>query len=167
MTAANGSLLDIYQRHRHQLLTYVQARVGCPATAADIVQDTYLRLARQTSESRVGNPRAFVFRIARNLALDHLRLTAIHARSVTQGLRENIASDAPSAETALADRQRLLLLRAAIDGLPPRCREVFMLRQIEGLNQGEIAQRMGISRNMVEKHIRHGLALCMAQLDES
>ena len=80
---------------------------------------------------------------------------------------EEVPDRSPSAETRIDARERLAILAGAVEELPPRCREVFMLRKVEGLDQAEIARRLGISRNMVEKHLRKALLVCAARLKES
>ena len=51
---------------------------------------------------------------------------------------------------------------ATIDALPPRCREAFILNRFEGLSHQEVADRMGISRNMVAQHVIRGVLVCKA-----
>ena len=164
---ADTALIETYERHRGQLISFVRAKVGCAAAAADIVQDTYLRLAQRNGSAPVANPRAFVYQVARNLALDHLRQARTHGQSVTSSpVPDQIDSRAPSAETLMIDRQRLSRLNLAIAELPPRCRTVFVLRKLNGLDQAEIASLLRISRNMVEKHLRKALAHCLARLED-
>src|SRR5690606_5475397 len=103
----------------------------------------------------VANPRAFLYRVAGNLAIDHLRREQARAKYVTSGTVPEATPDAtPSAEAALDARQRLALLMRAVDELPPRCRQVFVMRKIDGLSQAAISAALGIGRNMVEKHLR-------------
>jgi RNA polymerase sigma factor (sigma-70 family) len=66
-------------------------------------------------------------------------------------------------ERQLIARQELRRLALAIDELPPRCREVFLLSRFESMANGEIAIRLGISRNMVEKHLIKALLHCRAR----
>lgn len=161
------TLLETYERHRNQLSSFVLAKVGCAAATADIVQDTYVRLIQRDDRGPVANPRAFVYRVASNLALDHLRQTRVRGRTVVSGpIPDQIDSRAPSPETWLIDRERLAHLSLIIAELPPRCREVFVLRKVEELDQAEIARRLHISRNMVEKHLRRALSHCMARLED-
>ncbi|MEX2453900.1 MAG: sigma-70 family RNA polymerase sigma factor [Rhodospirillaceae bacterium] len=78
---------------------------------------------------------------------------------------ETIACPQADAEAVAAGRERLAILSHAVDELPPRCREVFLLSRLDGLSNGEIAQRLGISRNMVEKHIIKAMVHCRRRLD--
>ncbi|WP_260929490.1 RNA polymerase sigma factor [Novosphingobium sp. 9] len=63
-------------------------------------------------------------------------------------------------------QDRLRTLLELVETLPPRCREVFALRKIEGLHQADIAERLGITRGAVEKHLRHALLLLATRLGE-
>ncbi len=112
-------------------------------------------------------PRAFVYRVASNLAVDYLRRRQSRRHDVAP---ERVAEDehptTPSPEAHWQERERLALLMQAIDELPARCREVFILRRFENLHQAEIAERLGISRNMVEKHMRRALLHCLQRLGQ-
>ena len=67
-------------------------------------------------------------------------------------------------EQISADRQRIAIVGRAIDGLPPRCRDAFLLCKRDHLSPAEAAETLGISRNMVEKHLRHALKHCRTVL---
>lgn len=64
---------DLIQRHREELLGFLAHRISCPETAADILQDAFFRLTQFDSDSRIANPRAFLYKVVGNLAIDHLR----------------------------------------------------------------------------------------------
>ena len=166
--SAARPLLAAFEVYYDELLAFVRRRVNCPAFAADIVQDTYVRVASGGLPTSVANPRAFLYRVAGNLALDHLRREATRSAYVGPELSPAEVSDPqPSAETAIESRQRLALLMRAVEELPPRCRQVFVLRKVDGLDQAEIAQTLGISRNMVEKHLRKALLHCALRLRQA
>lgn len=158
------------ESHYDELVAFVRRKVNCPVLAADIVQETCTRLVSRRAAASIANPRAFLYRIAGNLVIDHLRQEQRRARYVRPALPTDdiaeVADTAPSAESALEAKRRLTRLVRAVDELPPRCREVFVLRKFEGLEQAEIAATLGISRNMVEKHLRKALLHCAARLDE-
>jgi RNA polymerase sigma factor (sigma-70 family) len=71
----------------------------------------------------------------------------------------NVSDDSPSAEAYVAARQELRLLQAALDELPPRCREVVLMRKVEGLSQKEVAKQMGIATDTVENQVAKGMRL--------
>ncbi|WP_304608564.1 sigma-70 family RNA polymerase sigma factor [Inquilinus sp. Marseille-Q2685] len=156
-----SSLLALLTRHYQELLRHLTRRLGSASAAADVAQDTWLRLRRAETVPELQNPQAYLFRIADNLARDRLRSDAARARTLLPAeLGDDRPSDAPGAESVLDHRQRLQVLERAVAELPPKCREVFLLHKFDGLGHGEIAARLGISRSMVEKHVMKALAHC-------
>ena len=130
----------------------------------DIVQETYAILASRASVDSIRNPRAYTFQIANNVVLAHLR----HSRVVsirTMGDIDQLSNAAPepSPETRMADRDELFHLAEMIGSMPAQVRTAFTLRRVEGLSQREVAQRMGLSENTVEKHIGKAIRLLMSQ----
>jgi len=164
-TTTADNLITAFEAHYEELMVFVRRRVRCPAMAADIVQETYVRAVTAKTPAPVDNPRAFLYRVAGNLAIDHLRREQRRQAIMADGVdAEFVADGQPGAERAVAARQDIDHLRRIVDDLPPKCREVFVLRRFDGLDQAEIAARLGISRNMVEKHLRKALLHCAARL---
>ncbi|BGE84578.1 hypothetical protein Ms3S1_10140 [Methylosinus sp. 3S-1] len=92
---------------------------------------------------------------AANLAKDHARRLRSEGAAIVGGLDvDALLAPSLSPEARLDAEETLARFRAALDALPPRCRQVFVMRRFENLHQEEIARRLGISRNMVEKHLR-------------
>lgn len=161
---AATSLTQVIELHYGELRAYARRKTGNIATADDLVQEACLRLA-SIDVSKVANPRAFLYRVLSNLVIDHRRHESVRARSVDpieDGY--DFADEASDIERQCIARQQLVVLSRAIADLPPRCRECFVLRRFEDLHQNEIARRMGISRNMVEKHLRHAAVHCAQRL---
>jgi RNA polymerase sigma-70 factor (ECF subfamily) len=156
---------ELFIRHSHELLRLLTRRVGIQ-DAPDVLQETYLRVLRQTDGETIAEPYAFLQTTAINLAKDHRRRLKTEQKYLEFG---TIAVDLPAANAApdyqIEADQRLTLLLLAVEKLPPRCRQVFIMRRFENLHQEEIARRLGISRNMVEKHLRLALARLRATLD--
>lgn len=158
-------LFEAIETYCDELTAFVRRKVTCPDLTADIMQETWIRLASVSTPAAIENPRAFLYRIAGNLVIDHLRQQQTRAKYVAQEApAEDVADAQPSAESAIDAKQRLALLARAVDELPPRCRQVFLLRMFEGLDQADIAGSLGISRNMVEKHLRKALLHCATRL---
>jgi RNA polymerase sigma factor (sigma-70 family) len=161
MTSAD--IERLYREHQSALLRWLTRFVRCEHAAADLAQDSYLRIADAADETAIAHPRAFLFRTARNLALDHLR--KLRVRSVAaQPLAVEIPSPEPPADVALLDRQRVRLFQQALETMPPRCREVFLLHRVHACTYGDIARRLGISESAVEKNIMRALSHCRGVL---
>ncbi len=152
-----ATLLRTIVEQYASLAAYLTRRFGSPSVAADAVQDTYLRLQRVEAVPDIVNPRAYVFRAADMMAREQLRREGRHP---LEALAEDHPLDAPQADVQLHHKQRLRRLAQAVDELPPRCRQVFLLNKFEGLDYGAIATRLGISRSAVEKHMMKALAHC-------
>ncbi len=156
----------LYRQHQTALRRFLVRMLRCEETAAEVSQEAWLRLLRRTPGRPVEEPRAYLFQVAANAARDRMARERTHAGVVDGSpVPEAVACSEPDAETAALARERLLLLAEAVDALSPRCREVFLMSRLDGLANGEIAARLGISRNMVEKHIIRALVHCRRCLD--
>lgn len=128
----------------------------------DIVQETYAVLAGLESVAHIRNPRNYLFQTARSVVLRHLRRSRIVSFQALPGPAEpDFAHADPSPEDAAILRDQLRQADVLLKGLPERAREAFLLRRIQGLSQREIAVRMNVSENTVEKHIGKALRLIL------
>lgn len=160
-------LTHVLESHYDELKAFLIQKVGCPSIAEDILHETWLKAATRVSTSPVKYPRAFLYQIAKNLVVDWIRKEQTHSRNIAQNeLSDTLAINEVSEDSRLIGRERLTALQRAIDELPPRCRQVFVLRKFELLKQNEIAAHLGISRNMVEKHLRKALHHCLKRVNE-
>lgn len=151
------------------LLPALWRSTRCIHRAQDVLHDAFVRYALSGRHERIAQPHAYLRVVARSVLADHMALEQRfvplpgadaapgEARQprVQQGDEE--AFTAPSAEVLADLQQRLAAVQRTIDGLPPRCREVFWLCKIEGHTQPEIAALLGISLNMVERHLMRAL----------
>ena len=125
---------------------------------ADLRQEIYLRVCEAAKQKRPNPIRPFVFTVARNLLIDKMRqnqIVPIDAVSDLEAL--NVATDAPGPDRNVLARDELRRVRSALEDLPPRAREVVVLRRIEGLSRREIALRMGITEKTVSEHLTNGV----------
>jgi len=149
---------------RHWLL-----RLGVKAHELDdIVQDVYCRLLRMERFDHIGDPRAYLFRSARNILLEQVRRSKVVSIMTVQNLDElGVADLGPSPESAASSRAELTQVLGLIEGLPERCRQVFELRKVHGLSQAETAKALRISENIVEKETARGLSLILRHMAEA
>lgn len=158
---------DLIQQHRDELLGFLLHRVSCPDTAADILQDAFFRLTQFESDSHIHNPRAFLYKVVGNLAIDHLRKNQREqARHADEDELLDHADAAPGVERQLYSQQQLEHLKQAIGELPPRCREVFVLHKFKHYSYSQIMQELGIAENTVLKHIVKALEHCRRRMRE-
>jgi RNA polymerase sigma-70 factor (ECF subfamily) len=144
----------LYAENRARLHRFLLRRVGDAGEAEDVTHEAFLRLLGAYGGRPPESPMAMLYRIAVNIVRDGIRRDRFRHAQVA-GLTEPVCAVPPESdpETHAAARQRLERLRRAIDRLPPRCREVFLLHKIGGRSHSEVAEMLGISRNMVEKHV--------------
>jgi len=156
------SLIEqLQQTEEGKLRRFFLRRLRNREDAADATQETFLRLLTTSPKEDLRNPHAYLFQVARSVAhgitARLMRDSALFAEELDQ---TQVADEAPSPERVVAARQQLGILIETISALPPKCRVVFVLSRLEGLSNGEIAEKLGISRNMVEKHIIRALMAC-------
>ena len=128
--------------------------------AEDLVQELYLKIAAVEAND-VRTPLALLYRMAANLAVDHIRSRRRSAGRDAKWRQETGSTfsgedivPGPSAEDSLAERQRARLLAEAVADLPPQMGRAFRLNKLEGLTQAKTAEIMGVSQKMVEHHIQ-------------
>lgn len=147
--AALGELMAEYWG---PLAGYANRMLGCEDAADDVVQETFVRLwsARETLHTR-GSERGLVYEIARNLTLKRIRHLAVRRRTepeVRQALVRTIASPLEQAITT----ERQCAMEQALDLLPGRRKEAFVLLRCQGLSLREAAEVMGLSTQTVANH---------------
>lgn len=161
------ALSSLLAAERPALVRWVARIVGMPA-AEDIAQSVYLRIQRVEDHPPIRNKRSFLFRLARNLAIDHVRGQRREGEMFVSGADGSaVAAIEPSAETRLIDQERVRHIAAAVERMPLRCRQVFVLTRLDELSVAETAARLAISQDMVRKHIRHALMLCHQALADA
>jgi RNA polymerase sigma-70 factor (ECF subfamily) len=125
---------------------------------ADLRQEIYVRVYEAARKQIPYPAKPFVFAVARNLLIDRIRrkhIVPIEIASDWEAL--NVAADEPSPDRSVIARDELDRLQAALDRLPPRCREAVVLGRIETLTRRQIAERMGISEATVTEHLTKGM----------
>jgi len=158
---------DLVATTSRRLARYVGGFLACPDDVQEIVQEAYLKVfvhLRRTGPDD-HNPAALLYTTARNLAISRLRHERVLVRTaaavtVSEELRSSIRTPEHEASASLKHRS----LVQAVNGLPPKCRSVLVLRMVDGLSHRDIGERLGITISTVEKHLAAGLRLCREQL---
>lgn len=153
-------------RYYRELQTLLTRTLKDRHAAEDVVQEAFARvIALEQSGQPVAKPRSLLLRTTYRLVIDASRRNKLRSHEDLHALPEDEHPAAPAAsqpDEALDSAQRARALLTTIENLPPRCREAFVLHKIDGLTQPEVAARMGISLNMVERHIMRGMDACRA-----
>lgn len=146
------------QPHDASLKAWLRGRFPSVRDVDDVVQESYLRIWKARALHPIDSAKAFLFRIARNLALDTLRHERHSPINVVTDLSQLfVIDDRPDAAALATRQQEIELLVEAIDALPARCREIFILRKIQGVSQKDIATRLGLSEQTVQVQAARGL----------
>lgn len=148
------------QPHEPALRGYLH-RLVAPGDIDDLVQETYARLLRARERGPIEHPRGLLFATARNTARDLFRRrTVANTFPITETEGSRVIDPAPAAPELACRGQESEILEAAIAALPPRCREILLLRKFENLSHREIAQRLGIAEHTVEAQLTKALHRC-------
>lgn len=155
----------LYLEHHSWLQEWFRARLSCHSQAADLAQDTFVRvlLRDQFRQDSLERPRAFLKVIANGILVDHYRRRTVERAFL------NALSALPEPEIISEEEKHILLatlqqIDKALDGLPAPVRKAFLLSQLEHLTYAEIATQMNISVRTVKRYMRRGFSQCLAVL---
>ena len=165
-----SQLASLYRSHCTALLRFLSRKVG-RHEASDLMHEAFMRMARsEHGQTVLNNDRAFLFRIAANLAVDHNRAQVRASRLLTSVEIDDllmVTDEAPGPDRQAQGRLDFQNLAAALRELPPRRAEAFRLSRIEGLSHASIAGRLGVSLRTVEAEVRMALDHCADRLRSS
>lgn len=159
-------LLRLFQAERANLVRFLR-RFGGAVSAEDVTQETFLQLMTANTAD-VRSPRAYLFTTARNVALLHLkraRALDIDEGVAVENLQAATVSDSPEALAIV--REDVARLQRAIALLPEQQRRALLLRRVERLAPGEVAQRLGVTERQVQRLVAQAVAACHASLDDT
>lgn len=149
---------SLYEANYSWFTSWLRARVGCSHEAADVLQDTFLRLlcsSSQNKDSPIQNPRPFLVTVAKRVIVDKFR-----RRQLEIAFNEMMLHRAEFHEVSAEERHMmlevLLQLEAVLDGLGERAKSAFLMSQVEGLKYAEIAKRLGVTVSSVTKYVAKG-----------
>ena len=136
-----AALHTLYSDHHHWLTGWLRRRLGCPQNAADLAQDTFVKVLVSRQAARIDEPRAFLTTIARRVLCNHYRRQDVE-RAYLEALASLPEREVPSEETRAIVLETLVELDRLLDGLPPLAKETFLLAQLDGLGYAEIATQL-------------------------
>ena len=147
--------------HQRPLKSFISRFIRRPQDIDDIAQETFVRAFLAEKKGDIQHPKAYIYRVARNLGFETLtkksnQLTSYIEDSCDQSL---LQSD-ENVEDSMATTEKFDRVKIAISELPPQCQRVFIMHKVYGFKYREISQQLGISVSTVEKHIMTGLKKC-------
>ncbi|AKA27397.1 sigma-70 family RNA polymerase sigma factor [Pseudomonas chlororaphis] len=159
MSSPEFAVQALYSHHHGWLNTWLRSRLGNAADAADLAQDTFVRLLQRSERLELKAPRAFLRTIARGLVIDHWRREEIE-RAYLETIAHLPEAEVPSEEARALVLELLESIARLLEGLKPKVRKAFLLAQCEGLSHRQIAEQMGVSLRSVERYVADALFHC-------
>jgi RNA polymerase sigma-70 factor (ECF subfamily) len=158
----------LFQRHQKELLKFAGQHSN-DEIAEDLVQEAYLRLMRQAQAGTIDNPRAYLYKITRNLSADYLRQGQIRSRyHDDSGIElELVADPQPTPDNEFESQEKLQRCLDALNALPEIQRHIVLLHRIDGMSYAEIAKALQIPARTVERYAAKALAHCFAKVKDS
>lgn len=157
--ASSAGIDLLYGSHHGWLQSWLRGRLGNAFDAADLAQDTFVRVLTKREPIDVREPRAYLATIANGLVANHWRRQALE-RAYLDALAAQPHALAPSPEERLLILETLEDIARLLNGLPATVREVFLLSQLDGLTYPQIAERLGLSVNVVQKAMTRAMTQC-------
>ena len=156
----------LFAEHGGALQAFLYRRVRNHPDAAELAQEVYVRMLRVPDMTTVRNPEAYLYAVASNLAKEHAQRTP-HGSTVLNiddPLVQEQLAELPAFGGDLDRERRVRRLREVLDQLSPKCRAAVVLQYWHGLSYEEIAQRLGVSANMVNKYLSQALMHCRRRM---
>lgn len=161
-TASQEKMHALYCEHQGWLFGWLRRKLGCAQHAADLTQDTFLRIiTSRDALLAMREPRAYLTTTAKRILVDqarHQRIEAAYLEALQAFAHHADAS--PSPEHILQTVQALAEIEAALDGLSSNARQAFLLHYLDGLTHAAIAAQLGVSTRMIQKYLIQALAHC-------
>mgnify|MGYP003587799748 CR=1 FL=1 len=154
------TLEALYCDHHSWLVGMLRRKLGDGDSAADLAQDTFLRVLANRNVDAILRPREYLATIARGLVTDAYRRQAIE-RAYLETLAARPEPVAISPETRAILLETVLAIDRMLDQLGPRTREIFLLAQFEELTYAQVGSRLGVSVTTVKKHMVRALTQCL------
>ena len=165
---SSDTVSTLYNNHHQWLSSWLCKKVGCSYQAADLAQDTFLRIIlrgqKEGALAELKEPRAYLTTVAGRLVTDFFRRQSVEQRYL-ELLSRLPEAEMPSPQEQLMLRETLHELDALFDRLNPAVRVVFLLSQLEGLTYTEIAKKVRVSERTVKRHMAQAFAECILAMD--
>lgn len=156
----SNSVADLYVEHHGWLKGWLRKKLGCTDTAADLAQDTFVRLMTKPHAETLQEPRAYLTTVAKGLISNWYRRQTLE-RAYLDALLALPEAQAPSPEHGLLILETLQQLDVALATLSHKARTAFLLAQIDGLKYEDIAVQLGVSVASVKHYMQQAYRLCL------
>jgi RNA polymerase sigma factor (sigma-70 family) len=162
---------ELFEKHRLSIYRYLHRLLNSREDASEVLQETYLRLLRQSDLERVrANARAYLFQTATNLARDFFRQRAMKGAAAEAEAFVAAGLEAPDWDTwpelAMEGQQLSALLLDVLRSLDPKVRQALLLYRFRDLTHAQIAARLQVSERTIERYIKEGLRCIRERMEE-
>lgn len=155
------SISEVFYENEGPIKAFISRFMYRPQDVDDIAQETFIRAFKAEKKNVIEHPKAYLYRIARNLALKELTKKSNKMTSfIEDSCSPEVLGSDEDIEKQVETFEKLSRVKTAIAELPPQCQRVFIMRKVYGFSHKEISQKLGISVSTVEKHIVSGLKRC-------
>ena len=155
----------LYADHHGWLQSWLRKKLGNAFDAADLAQDTFVRLLGVQTLPSIAQPRAYLTHIAKGILANWCRRQALE-RAYLDALAAAPEALAPSPEQRLLVLQALHEVDAMLDALKPAARRAFLLSQLDGMQYADIARELGVSLVTVKRYMQQGFRGCLALMED-
>lgn len=156
-TLHTEQLETIYHDHHHWLQSWLRKKLGNASDAADIAHDTFVRVLMR--DMAICEPRALLTTIAQGMVANFYR-----RRDIERAYQEALAAWPEQHVMSLESRaillETLVEIDALLNALPVPVRQAFLWSQLDGMGQGEIAERLGVSLATAKRYIARAMLQC-------
>lgn len=160
---AAPDVATLYGDHHSWLLGWLRRKLRGSDHAADLAQDTFVRVLAAQAEQRalvLHEPRAYLTTVARNLLINHLQRQSLE-QAWMDAMAQLPEPMAPSPEQRYLILETLHQIDAMLNGLPPKVREAFLLSQLDGMSYAQVAQQLGVTDRTVKRYMAQAFAQCI------
>jgi RNA polymerase sigma factor (sigma-70 family) len=156
----------LFAEHRRALQAYIYRRIRTKSDAPDLAQEVYVRMLRVSDTEAIRNPQLYLYTVASNLVKEHAVLERRRANRLDfdeTSIQQRLGQ-LPPLDSQLEGSQMVERLSLVLEQLPARWRTALILQYRYGLTYQEIADRLGVSSNMVKKYLAQGLGHCRRRM---
>ena len=166
MARESTPLHKLYAEHHGWLIGWLRRRLGNTDQAADLAQDTFVKLVVNPEPQAIEQPRAYLATIARRLLIDQARRQTLE-QAYLETMTAQPVHHAPSEEARALVLESLRHIDAILEKLAPAVRSVFLLSQLDDLTYEEIAMQLSISTRTVKRYMATAFEECLCAIAEA
>jgi len=159
---------ELYRDHSERLVGYVNNFLRSKTEAEEVVQESFLKLHAILKTTKIISHKAYLYRIAHNLAMKSLRRRKVVKIDDEINMQEvEVAADEPLADQQISSRQEYKIFCEAVETLSPKCQKAFILRMVYKKSFKQVAEELDIAVSTAEKHVLKGMRECQKYMEKA